>query len=90
MSEEKAQARHSCRGNPGPRGLAPVRRPGRGGRTRLCTGPRSVLSTRDQHHGREESATTTAVPRGPREPPTVEDGAWWAGVARLQDLLQAL
>lgn len=53
-------------------------------------GPRSVLSTRDQHHVREESTTATALPRGPREPPTAEEGAWQAGVARLQDLLQAL
>lgn len=38
MSEEKAQARYSCCGNPGQRGLAPVRRPGQGGHTRPCTG----------------------------------------------------
>lgn len=52
-------------------------------------GPRSVLSTRDQHHGREGSATTTAVPRSPREPLRAEAGAWQAGVARLQEALQA-
>lgn len=79
MSEEIAQARHSCVAIPGRRTWhGQVAWPGVI-TTRLCRGPGRCRHTRTSTMGRDRAASTTAVPRSPREPLRAEEGAWQAG-----------